>query len=166
MFLALTSQGVADAIQVMSSPDCSDLGFAFEQVKAGDLYVGGEKQGYIGPMTIASLVDLRTGAEQGQVLVTPEQGFSVNLNGEPVEIRMARQVDNFSIFSYKRDPGIPVLYFGWIALIIGIGAALYIPYGQLRARAGSGKVYLATFGAAAKGEHPLDERLRDMLNQR
>ena len=166
LFLALTSQGTADAMQVMATQDCSDIGFAFEQVKAGDLYVGGEKQGYIGPLTLASLVDLKTGDELGRVMVTPEQGFTVNLNGEQVEVRMSRRVDNYSVFAYKRDPGIPVLYFGWIALIIGITAALYIPYGQLRARVSGGKAYLAAYGAAAKGAHPLDERLHAMLSQR
>jgi cytochrome c biogenesis protein len=166
MLLALTSQGLADAMQVISSPDCSDQGFVFEQVKAGDLYVGGVKQGYIGPLTLATLYDLATGEATGQVLLTPAQGFTLHLGGQPVDVRMAPQVDNYSVFSYKRDPGIPVLYFGWIALILGIGAALYIPYGQLRARIGGGRAYLLAHGAAAKGEHPLDQRLRDMLSQR
>jgi cytochrome c biogenesis protein len=164
--LVLTSKGVVAAMDAASLADCSDLGFMFEQVKAGDLYVGGVKQGYIGPLAIATLYSLSTGNAVGQVLATPEQGFTVQLGGRPAEIRMARRVDDYSVFSYKRDPGIPVLYLGWIALILGIGAALYIPYGQLKARVSAGGVRLLASGAAARGEHPLDERLRDMLSQR
>jgi cytochrome c biogenesis protein len=130
MWLCLTPNGIAKAENLGNT----DKVFLLEKVKAGDLYIDGENTGYLGPMTIAHVQNVMIDAPPEQIMLDTQQGFSLSLNGKPVEIRMSPQIQNFSIFSYKRDPGMPVLYLGWILMIIGIGVALYVPFNKVHIR--------------------------------
>ncbi len=133
-----------------------------EQVKAGDLYVGGESQGFLGPLTI--ITTAFSGGMGPRQIITPDQSAELLLGGGTVaKVRMSPRVDNTSIFSYKRDPGIPILYLGWIAMIIGITLALYIPYSQVRLRVEDGRAALRISGAGGKPDAPLRRRLHDIL---
>jgi len=129
-WLVLTPQGPVPDDQVTSGDAIFSSAFLMEQVKAGDLYQGGKKVGYIGPLTIVRIADVATGQTTSQLL-SPDRSFKTELAGRKVRVSMAKRVDNYSDFAYKRDPGIPVLYFGWIALIIGIALSLYLPFTQV-----------------------------------
>lgn len=143
----------------------SDLMYEFEQVKAGDYYDGGIKAGYIGPMTIAHMYEPRSGQYMGSQLITPDKPLAFTLNGQPAMASMSKRVDNYSIFSYKRDPGIPVLYFGWILMIIGVALTLYVPFSQLylRYEQAGGKLYLLGTGQAFRRGSALTEKLGEIL---
>jgi hypothetical protein len=142
----------------------ANLAFQIEAVKAGDLYEDGKKVGYIGPLTIAHLVDRATGQGVDDVLIDPEHGFSVMLNGRPVQVKMSRRVDNYSTFSYTRDPGLPVLAIGWILLVAGIAGALYVPFTQVQARFEAGQTLLLVTGSGAAPGSPLRRRLHAILH--
>jgi cytochrome c biogenesis protein len=137
--------------------------FSVEQVKAGNLYVDGKESGYIGPMTIAHLADRSTGQGVDDVLLTPDHGFTVMLNGQPVKVTMSKRVDNFSDFSYTRDPGLPVLALGWILLVIGIAGALYVPFTQVQARFEAGRAFVLVTGAGGGADGPVLRRLHAIL---
>lgn len=130
MWLCLTSNGLARA----ESLGNTDKVFLLEKVKAGDLYIDGENTGYLGPMTIAHVQNVMVDAPPQQIMLDTEQGFALSLDGQQVEVRLSPRIQNFSIFSYKRDPGMPVLYLGWILMIIGIGVALYVPFNKVHIR--------------------------------
>lgn len=143
----------------------SDLLYEFEQVKAGDYYDGGVKAGYIGPLTIAHMYEPQSGQYMGSRLITPDKPLALTVNGQPALASMSRRVDNYSIFSYKRDPGIPVLYFGWILMIAGVALTLYIPFSQLylRYEQQGGKLYILGAGLAFRRGAPLTLTLREIL---
>jgi len=44
-----------------------------------------------------------------------------------VEIRLD-SVKEYSIFSYNHDPGVPIVYFGFLILSLGVTLTLYMPY--------------------------------------
>jgi len=151
LWMALGPNGLVDAQDAMMLGDTGQYSahaFILKQVKAGDLYVGGEKQGYLGPMSIVDIADMQTGQMLGARLITPDQGFETTIGGRPVTITMSTRVDNYSDFSYKRDPGIPILYFGWIAMIVGVALTMYIPFSQAWVRITGGE---AQFLLAGRG---------------
>jgi hypothetical protein len=161
--LALTSEGVMlGEMAAATGRPTADAAFILEQVKAGDLYAAGQKTGYVGPLTIAHLLHQRTG-EQSSVLLTPEQGFATLLGGQPVTVRMSRKVENYSDFSYQRDPGLPILGLGWVLLVIGIAAALYTPFTQVQAREEASRSLLVVLGQNSQRDEPLPQRLRAIL---
>jgi cytochrome c biogenesis protein ResB len=130
-WLVLTPEGPALADQMMMSGNAmSSSAFLMEQVKAGDLYQRGKKVGYIGPLTIVHITDIATERTTSQLL-SADQFFETTLAGKTMRVSMAKRVDNYSDFAYKRDPAIPLLYFGWISLIIGVALSLYLPFTQV-----------------------------------
>lgn len=147
------------------SQPLSDLQFEFEQVKAGDYYDDGVKAGYIGPMTIAHMYDPGSGQYMGSQLIAPDKPLQFTIGGQPALAYMSQRVDNYSIFSYKRDPGIPMLYFGWILMIVGVAMTLYIPFSQLylRYEQTGGRLYILGTGLAFRRGAPLTQRLAEAL---
>jgi hypothetical protein len=99
----------------------------------------------------------------GDFLVKPDQGFELRLQGKPVKVTMSTRVDNYSDFSYQRDPGLPVLAAGWILLVIGVAAALYTPFTVVQARAEPGRLLLLVMGQNSQPDDPLPSGLRAML---
>jgi len=134
-----------------------------EPIKAGDLYLEGKLAGYVGPLTIAT-AGVMGGGMSAREVISPDHGIDIMLpSGQIAKVKMSRQVENFSIFSYKRDPGIPILYFGWIAMIIGITLALYIPFTQVRMRIADDHVSVLLSGAGRKTQSPLYQRIHAIL---
>lgn len=166
VWMVLTPAGPAPAESAMSTGQpLSDHAFLLERIKDGDLYRQGKKAGHIGPLTLAHLANMNTTDETTQ-LVSTEQPFTVNVMGKPYTIKLSQKVDNYSGFSYKRDPGIPILYFGWISLIIGIALSLYLPFTQVWLRIEAGRVLMlaaAPGGTRAARKHYA--RWRDILVQ-
>lgn len=153
-----------DGFRAASGVDVNSLAIVVcEPIKAGDLYIGGELSGYLGPMTTISAGVMGLGLTAQQV-ITPEQGLELTLgDGQTADVRMSKRVENFSVFSYKRDPGIPLLYLGWIAMIVGISLALYIPFTQVRIRLDGRQLSVLLSGAGRKLESPLYRRLHAIL---
>jgi cytochrome c biogenesis protein ResB len=147
----------------LSGMPVSSTAFQFEPVKAGELFEGGKHVGYVGPLSIAHLADRSTGSIQDNVLVTPEQGFTLMLNNRPVTVRMSKKVENYSDFSYQRDPGLPILGLGWLLLVLGITVALYTPFTQVHARQEDDRTLLLVMGQNSRVDDPLPSRLRAIL---
>ena len=159
-WLVLTPGGLAFADAAASAT--SRHAILLEQVKAGDLYVRGKKERYIGPMTIAYVQDMSSSGPPQSMIISPDEGFETIVGGKIAQVRLSERVDNSSIFSYKRDPGIPMLYLGWISMIIGVTLALYIPFFQVWARVEGGSAHLLVLGPAGHVQR-IRRRLRDIL---
>jgi cytochrome c biogenesis protein len=165
-WLALAPSGLVDAQQAigMGQP-ISNLAFLLEPIKAGDLYKQGVKSGVVGPLTLAHVADVDSKKEWTQ-LFSVDQPLKVTLMGEAYTLKLSPQVANYSEFSYKRDPGIPVLYLGWIALIVGITLGLYIPFTQVWLRFEHGRVFIVCAGPGGmRARHAFYARWRDILEQ-
>jgi hypothetical protein len=145
-----------------SETPLSSLRFQFEAVKAGDLYEGGKKTRYIGPMTICNFYD--GNQYLGSQIIDTERGFNASVAGQPVRCTMSKRVDNYSIFSYNRDPGKPVLYFGWVCMILGVAFTLYIGFSQIWLRAEGSRVLLLALGPLARSANEMRRRLHAMLS--
>ena len=159
-WFVLTADGPADPGSAMSGVEEA---FSLEAVKAGDLYIGGKKTGYLGPLAIAHRGSMATGETLDSVLLSPDEGLVTRIDGLPATVRMSRKVDNYSDFSYKRDPGIPVLYLGWIVMILGITLALYIPFAQVWVRVEGASGQLLVAGTSSSDDAPLPRRLHGIL---
>jgi cytochrome c biogenesis protein ResB len=141
----------------------SGLRYRFELVKAGDLYENGRKTRYIGPLTICNFYDGASNQYLGSQLIDQERGFESSVAGVAAHCSMSARVDNYSIFSYNRDPGKPVLYFGWVCMILGVAFTLYISFSQLWLRAEGDRVYLLALGPLAKSKSELRRKLHVIL---
>lgn len=162
--------GLVDVDQLMSmNADMSQYSsdaFILKQVKAGDLYVEGKKDGYLGPMSIVNIANMQTGQTLGTQLITPDKGFDTTIDGKPVHVTMSTRVDDYSDFSYKRDPGIPILYFGWIAMIVGVTLAMYVPFTQIWIRVTGETAHLLMSGRGGiEDAHKLTSQWNDILNK-
>ncbi len=140
----------------------SDKVFLLEKVKAGDLYIDGEKREFLGPLTVAHVQNLMTG-ELSDMIIDTEQGFPMSFSGKPMLVRLSDRIQNFSIFSYKRDPGMPTLYIGWILMIIGIGVALYIPFHKVHVRIEGERAMFVVTGGRGGGLKGLKKRIHAIL---
>ncbi|MEZ5336685.1 MAG: cytochrome c biogenesis protein ResB [bacterium] len=140
----------------------TDKVFLLEKVKAGDLYIDNKLDRHLGPMTVAHVQNMMTN-ELEDVMLDTEQGFTVSVNGRNVQVRLSERIQNFSIFSYKRDPGMPVLYLGWILMIVGIGAALYIPFHKVHVRVERNEAMLLVSGVRGGGLKGLKKRIHAIL---
>ena len=161
MWLALTPNGL---IKAETDVGNTDKVFLLEKVKAGDLYIDGKNEGYLGPMTVAHVQNLMTGGEPEQILLDTENGFNVSVNGQTVAIRLSPRIQNFSIFSFKRDPGMPMLYIGWILMIVGIGVALYVPFHKIHIRIEQERAMLLIGGVRGGGLKGLKRRIHAILS--
>jgi cytochrome c biogenesis protein len=163
-WLVLTPDGPDFADNVLRTGAAhSQYAFRLEQIKAGDLYVRGKKRGYIGPLTIVHLADVKTRQQWAQLL-TPDKPFTTQIGGTQYSVALSRRVDNYSEFSYQRDPGIPILYFGWISLIAGIAVTLYVPFTQVWLCIEPQRVFMLAVGpGGARALRALYSRWRDIL---
>lgn len=156
-----------DSFQVVpESVGFSPFHYKFEAVKSGDLYEAGKPKGRIGPLTIVSIYDASTGSEQylGSQIIDTEHGFDGFVGNHEAHITMSERINNYSIFSYNRDPGKPVLYFGWICMIVGTALTLYIGFSQLWLRVEGGRVFVLTMGPLARSTYGMRRRLHAILS--
>jgi cytochrome c biogenesis protein len=165
-WLVLTPAGPEPAETAMGAGQpLSDYAFRLEPIKEGDLYRQGTKAGRIGPMSLLHLANINTEVEALQIIDT-QRSFKTTLMDKQYTVQLAPKVDNSSGFSYKRDPGIPILYFGWIAMIIGITLSLYLPFTQIWLRVETGRVFmLAAPAGGMRAARTLYARWRDILMQ-
>jgi cytochrome c biogenesis protein ResB len=157
----------SDGYQLQFIPEStpvSQLGFRVaENVKAGDLYRHGKKTGEIGPMSIFSLRDNGSGMEMGSVLIDQDKGFATRVGTQEYQVRMAPKVDNYSIFAYKRDPGSPLLFLGWVMLVAGIALTMYVPFTQVWVRAEAGSLRVLALGRDGGAKGRIRRRLDALL---
>ncbi len=160
----LLPQEGSDMVAVLPQGiETSPMNYRFDAVKAGDLYEGGKKVRRIGPLTIASFYDAASGQYMGSQIIDTENGFTAMAGNNMAECRMSERIDNYSIFQYNRDPGKPVLYFGWICMIIGVALTMYIGFTQVWLRSEDGKVFVLVTGPGGRSRHPLRQRLHAIL---
>ena len=57
----------------------------------------------------------------------------------------------------------PMLYLGWILMIIGIGVALYVPFHKVNVRVEDGQAMLLVSGARGGGLKGLKKRIHAIL---
>ena len=165
-WLVLTPAGpeIAETAMGAGQP-MSDYAFRLEPIKEGDLYLQGKKARRIGPLTLMHLANINTEAESVQIVDT-QRSFKTLLLGKQYTVQLGPKVENYSGFSFKRDPGIPILYFGWITLIIGIALSLYLPFTQVWLRVEAGRVFmLAVPAGGMRAARTLYTRWRDILVQ-
>ena len=141
----------------------SGMNYKFDAVKSGDLYEGGKKVRHIGPLSIVSFYDGSSGQYLGSQIVDTENGFQAMVENRVADCVMSERIDNYSIFQYNRDPGKPVLYFGWICMIVGVALTMYIGFTQVWLRVEDGRVFMLMTGPAARTTHPLRRKLHAIL---
>lgn len=90
-------------------------------VKAGPLYVDGKQAGTLGPLGLFQLISV-DGTPQRFFLLAPDKPLELTVPGHKVFVRMSKETDDVSVFQYKQDPGIWLVFLGWMVLI----AALFI----------------------------------------
>jgi cytochrome c biogenesis protein ResB len=151
-------QGDNYALRPVEQSNVSPLMFQVAQnVKSGDLYRHGEPVGKVSPMAILTLAAAGAPMEMGSLLLTDKTGFETMLGGQPVHVRLSAKTDDYSVFEYKRDPGSPVLFLGWLLLVAGIALTMYVPFTQLWLRAEPGSLAVLAIG-------PDKRRLRQRLD--
>jgi cytochrome c biogenesis protein ResB len=127
-----------------------------ENVKSGDLYKHHKKVGHIGPMAIFTLRprDSMDPNAQGSLLLTnersPQHSFDVQVGRQTYNVRLSPKVEDYSVFAYKRDPGSPVLFTGWLLLVAGIALTMYVPFTQVWVRAEPGSLSMLALGPERK----------------
>lgn len=148
-WMLLTPSGPQPAEEVLSSGVAhGDVVFMLEPIKAGDIFERGQKTGYLGPMTLVRLQNL-SNAEMQTKLLEPGKQLEMTLDGKPASVGISKKVDNYSVFEYKRSPGMWILWTGWIVMIIGITIGMYISFGQAWIRLEAGKAYMLYRGPGA-----------------
>ena len=165
MPFVITEDGPVRWEQAQAAGITSGRIFHVGSVKGGDLYVQGELTGKIGPMAVLEVMK-RSGGEVStdHVLITPDKAYEDTLDDLPVSIRMSEKMDNYSDFSYKLDPGIPVLYFGWILLTVGIFVSMYVGFTRAWFLVKDGRVFmLATGRGGITGAREMYLRWRDAV---
>jgi len=147
MPFVVTADGPVRWEQAQAAGITSGRIFHTRSVKGGDLYIGGELSGVIGPMCLLEVMKREgTDVSSQMHLITPDKAYEEVIDGVPLSIKMSTRMDNFSDFSYKLDPGIPVLYFGWILLTVGIFASMYIGFTRAWFRIEAGRVFMLSSG--------------------
>ena len=163
-WLLLTPAGLMVAQQaLMRGMPVSNEVLYFEQVKGGKLYRGDEVVGEFGPLTLLRRTDLATEQSLEPVIIDTERSHELLLAGQTATIRLSPEVNNISVFSYKRDPGMPIMYLGWVLMIIGIAFALYTPFTQVWLRSDAEGACLLILGRGSQKNSPLMARLHAIL---
>ncbi|MBN2083392.1 cytochrome c biogenesis protein ResB [bacterium] len=150
--------------QAMSSGVMVTEAFFAEPLKAGMLYVGGKPQGEIGPLTILRTARMEDGAASQGRMLTPEVTEQITVDGRPATLRLSSKLENYSDFSYKLDPGIPVLYFGWILMIISIALAMYVPFSRVHMRVEPQRTFVLQSGRGIESAKRDYAHWRDLLS--
>jgi len=151
--------------QAMSAGVMVAEAFFAEPLKAGTLYVGGEPQGEIGPMTILRTARMEDGAASQGRLLTPDDTQQITIDGQPAVLRLSAKLENYSDFSYKLDPGIPALYFGWILMTVAITLAMYIPFGKVNLRVEPNRTFALVSGRGIESAKQEYTRWRELLGK-
>jgi cytochrome c biogenesis protein len=161
----MTADGPASPNQALGSQASNEV-FYLEPVKAGDLYVHEVKQDYIGPLTLLRVDSIDESAKE-MMLLTPDDPYYFKLGTANAQLRMSKQIDNYSTFSYKIDPGVPVLYLGWILMTLGITLALYITFTRAWIRIEDGRVFmLVSTRGGAHGARSFYSRWAELLEDK
>ena len=120
-------------------------------VKAGPLYRAGVREGELKPIGLFEILPADSTDSRYELLNTTDW-LQLHLPGHKLRVRMASRVDSTSVFQYRHDPGVGVVFFGWIVLIIGIVLTMYVPFVQVHLRWEPEVLYCFSraFGAADK----------------
>lgn len=127
----ITMEGVRFLDQEPPDPN---VGFYFtlSQTVAGRLFNHDtKKEILVPPMSIFRVIDLNTGQPLFLRVISSENWIKLGEGSSRVSVRLGDKVENASIFSYKKDPGTPVIYFGFIFIILGAAITIYTNRNQI-----------------------------------
>ena len=109
-----------------------------DEIKGGPVYEQGKIAREIPSMARFRILD-RGGSTVGLDVVSSLQ--PMDLPG--MKLGIGEDIYSASIFQYKRDPGLPLIYIGFLMVILGVLGTLYWRFQQVYARAEGGKLYFA-----------------------
>jgi hypothetical protein len=163
-WLVLTPAGLVSPEQAIASGmPFSNEALYFEPIKGGKLYKGKEVAGEFGPLTLVRRADIQAGGDLAPVIIDTERALELMVGGQSASLRISPRIDNISVFSYKRDPGMPVMYLGWVLMILGTAFALYTPFTQVWLRHDPEGSALLILGRGSQKSSPLMLRLHAIL---
>ncbi|MCD6118680.1 cytochrome c biogenesis protein ResB [bacterium] len=101
--------------------------FRIDEIKGGPLHEGREITGELDPMISISIFS----SENGQMM-----GMDVIKNDHPLmlpdfSLGIGKETIGASVFQYKRDPGLPLVYLGFLILVLGTLGALFMHFQQM-----------------------------------
>lgn len=109
-----------------------------DEIKGGPLYEGGKIASEIPSMARVRILD-KQGSTVGLDVVSSLQ--PLQLPG--MTLGIGENIYSASIFQYKRDPGLPLIYIGFLMVILGVLGTLYWRFQQVYARIEGGKLHFA-----------------------
>ncbi len=104
--------------------------------KQGEVYDGNDLTEVLPPTALLHIYEPQTGLSAVQ-LVDPAN--PAETSGMVVKMGSAEEVVSVSIFTYKDDTGIDIVYFGSILLSLACLLALWVGYDRVRVRVKDGK---------------------------
>jgi hypothetical protein len=134
--------------EVMHHPD--PIGGTFP-VKVGTLYERGKEAGKVA-IGLFELMET-DGTPIRWMLLKPDKALQLTVPGHTVSIRISEKTNSASIFQYKRDPGILLVFLAWIIMILAMSLAAYVTYVRVEMFWGEDG---AVFTARTLGARPAD----------
>ncbi len=131
MALSVSDQGV---FEVGSAPQAGWFIVEVLDFKVGEVYSGNELVRELPPTALVSVTDLN--GEHTLHLVSPDKPAVVSL----LKLKMGSsdEVTSISIFSYKVDRGMDIVYWGAILLTLGSLLALWVGFDRVHVRVKNG----------------------------
>ncbi len=121
-------------------------------VKSGPLYESGIQTGQLGPIGLFHLIS-QNGTPLRFVLLTPDKPLELTIPGHKVTVRMDGVTEDVSVFQYKQDPGVWLVFTGWMALIAALLITAFITFARIEAYWGEDGVVVR---ARTHGPRPAD----------
>ena len=113
--------------------------FLIDDIKTGPWYQSGVYKGELEPQAMLRILDGSTGETQAMEVITKSQPISAPM----FSIGLGEKVVSTSIFQWKRDPGLPLVYLGFITVVLGVLGTLFFRFQQVYVRAEKRKFYMA-----------------------
>jgi cytochrome c biogenesis protein ResB len=109
-----------------------------QDVKEGPWYSGKKLMGELTPMVQMGFFDARSGQSMGTEIL--KKGSPLDLSSFTLEL--GDRIKSASIFQYKRDPGLPLIYLGFLMLFLGALGSLALKFRQVFICISGGKARL------------------------
>lgn len=109
-----------------------------DEIKGGKVYEGGKITREIPPMARVRILN-QAGATVGLDVVSSEQTLAL----PGMTLGIGENIYSASIFQYKRDPGLPLIYIGFLMVILGVLGTLYWRFQQVYSKVEGGYLHFA-----------------------
>jgi cytochrome c biogenesis protein len=120
-------------------PATTPFVFIIDDIKVGPWYQAGEYKGEIPPMAKLRVLDARSAETVQMSVITKDEPLSA----PGFTLAIGDKIVSESIFQWKRDPGLPLVYLGFIFVVLGVLGTLYWRFQQAYVRVENGKLYIA-----------------------